>query len=296
MPELPEVENLRRSLESGLLGARVGTVLLARTDIVHGWSDRKRIETGDLLGGCSIASLDRRGKQLAIIGDRGSGLVVHLGMSGQLRWGSGEDSAGLHVHARWGILDSLGARRTLEFRDPRRFGGLFPFRSRTDLESRLWADLGPDAVGEPLDSLSAHLRTAFRSSRRAIKSVLLDQSVIAGIGNIYADEALFAAGIDPRCRADRLAASRSDRLAEEIQRVLRAAIDAGGTTLRDYVDASGRSGSFQSLHAVYGRAGLGCRLCSAILRSGLVSGRTTVWCPSCQSRSRSRGPDRGSCT
>ena len=290
MPELPEVEHLRRSLASRLTGARIKNVELLRTDIVRRWPARRGNPAERLLAGSTVASLDRKGKQLAIVAESGHGLVVQLGMSGQVRWAA--DGAGNrtldHVHARWWVRDRAGIAGVLEFRDPRRFGGLSPFESREDLDSRLWGDLGIDAVDGGEMRLGEVILAAAKGSRRPLKSLLLDQSVIAGIGNIYADEALFAAGLNPRVRAGRLDHIAANRLAQEVRRTLLLAIDSGGSTLRDYVDATGRSGSFQFAHRVYGRAGLDCLRCRQRLKDGVVAGRTTVWCPGCQGSARTR--------
>lgn len=290
MPELPEVEHLRRSLEPDLVGARIEEVSLFRDDIVLRTAGRPGSPRHSLLAGSTVARLDRRGKQLAIVAEDGQGLVIQLGMSGQVRWAAeGRTSGGNdHVHACWRVRDGRGLIRRLEFRDPRRFGGLSPFDSAEDLATRLWSRLGPDAVDSPAHLLTERLLLECRGSRRRLKTVLLDQESVAGIGNIYADEALFASGLHPFLLARRLTRSHAERLVQHIQRILVEAVHAGGSTLRDYVDASGRSGSFQHTHQVYGRAGLDCRRCSTTLRSGLLQARTTVWCPSCQRRTSGR--------
>lgn len=291
MPELPEVEHLRRSLERGLVGGRVSAMVLLRSDIVRNRRGRSTVATAALLDGATIRTLERRGKQLAIIAEGGHGIVVQLGMSGQLRWSPTDRDPipGDHVHARWRVVNAAGEVRWLEFRDPRRFGGLSPFDGLSDLVIRLWGTLGPDAANVEVEGLASRLHEAARASRRAVKSLLLDQSVVAGIGNIYADEALFAAGIHPALMAGRLNQGLAAGLAREIQGTLRTAIAAGGSTLRDYVDATGRAGSFQESHRVYGRGGQPCVRCGSPLRSAPLSGRTTVWCPRCQSRSRRSG-------
>lgn len=288
MPELPEVEHLRRSLERDLLGARVERASLLRSDFVRKRPDRSEVRPAELLEGDIVEALERRGKQMAVVGRRGHGFVVQLGMSGQVRWRDGSGPPPDHVHVRWTVRTASGAERTLEFRDPRRFGGVAPFRSRHDLDSRLWSELGPDAWTQPADELAESISRAARDSRRAIKALILDQSVIAGVGNIYADESLFAAGIGPRLVSGRLDATMVRRLCLEIRQTLGQAVEAGGSTLRDYLDASGRTGSFQLLHRVYGRSGEACVRCGSGLQTGLVGGRTTVWCRTCQTASRKR--------
>lgn len=303
MPELPEVESIRRALEPRLVGRAVLSATLRRRDILvapgdpFGGYSRQRstparrpppasrpISRRELLAGATITRLLRRGKQLAIIARHGDGsarceaperaLVVQLGMSGQLllsaptRRSSRDD----HVHASWRLDDAR-----LDFRDPRRFGTLRIFASLADLDEH-WASLGPDA----LELTPAQLAAAVGNSSRPLKALLLDQSAIAGIGNIYADEALFRARIHPLTPAGSLHRERIDALAEAIAAVLAEAVDAGGSTLRDYADPDGAPGRFQVSHAVYGRSGAPCLGCSRPLQSARVSQRTTVWCPRCQ--------------
>jgi formamidopyrimidine-DNA glycosylase len=279
VPELPEVETLRRSLEPHLLRRRISAATIHRRDFlilpgdpVGGFSRSrssarpKRASFGHLLQGSRIAELRRRGKQLAILADDGRALVIHLGMTGQLLLNPPERPS--HTHLSW-TLDS-GA--SLLFRDPRRFGHA---RFIPRFSDATWSDLGPDA----LEVSAAVLKT---TSKRAVKAVLLDQSVLAGVGNIYADEALFRAGISPRRRADRLKPDQRARLAAAIRHILSEAIRARGSTLRDYRDAQGLSGSAQLLHRVYGRSGLPCKGCGKPLVSAVVAQRATVFCRLCQ--------------
>jgi len=215
---------------------------------------------------------------MAIIARDGRTLVVHLGMSGQVRHepGPGKPPAPLtHVHAQWTLDD--GSR--ILFRDPRRFGGLWTLRDVADLDRTLWNELGPDAL--TIEPQALWMKT--RATRRAIKAVLLDQHILAGVGNIYADEALFAAALSPRRLAHRVSRVQMDELARHIRTVLTDAIDLGGSTIRDYADTAGGHGQAQSRHRVYGRAGLPCVRCGIGLRSKPVGQRTTVWCPHCQS-------------
>jgi len=285
VPELPEVETIRRTLEARVLGRTIRQVKLWRADMVHqsragdgAWirrGDRRRARNapGALLKGETIEALERRGKQLAIVSRRGPALVVHLGMTGQLVCTGTGDKDRKHVHIEWTLSD--GAR--LIFRDPRRFGAVGVFVDRAALE-RAWDTLGPDAAAIG----ASELRERLRWTRRAIKCALLDQHVIAGIGNIYADEALFEARIRPRRVTSRLKDEEVERLARAIRDVLARAIEAKGSTLRDYVDGSGKRGGFQLEHRVYGRAGLACVRCSRRLKSEIVAQRTTVWCGACQ--------------
>lgn len=279
MPELPEVETLRRSLEPHLLSRRIAAAVIHRRDFlilpgdpVGGFSRSrtaarpKRASAEHLLQGSRIVELRRRGKQLAILADDGRALVIHLGMTGQLLVGAPVRPT--HTHLSW-MLDS-GA--SLHFRDPRRFGHARFVPAFTDA---FWNDLGPDALTASPEVLNT-------PSRRAIKAVLLDQSILAGVGNIYADESLFRAGISPKRRADRLTPDQRTRLASVVREVLAEAITARGSTLRDYRDAQGQLGSAQLLHRVYGRAGLPCVTCGKTLVPARLAQRMTVFCRSCQ--------------
>jgi formamidopyrimidine-DNA glycosylase len=271
MPELPEVESTRRSLRPRI-GARVSRVDLRRAQIVDGPRTPEA-----LLAGSTILGLHRHGKQLAIEGERAV-VLVHLGMTGQLVIASTPPQPDRHIHAVWSLV---GVRETpvasLWFRDPRRFGGLWTFASMSVLRQR-WARLGPDALGVPDDALP----DALAGSRRAIKAVLLDQAVLAGVGNIYADEALFRAGIRPTKPAARLTLAQSNCLTESLRQILAESIESGGSTLRDYRDAAGQAGSFQSRHRVYGRGGEPCLVCGTRLTRTTIAQRTTVYCRRCQ--------------
>lgn len=267
------METVRRGLERCWLGRMVVRAVLHRTDVCF---TRGQPRPADLLQGDRIAALERRGKQLAVVGRSGRVLVVHLGMTGQVL-GLGRDQRPQkenHIHAEWLLED--GCR--VIFRDPRRFGGLWPLASRTDLEMR-WAELGPDALTVTGDAL----RSRAGQSQRAIKAVLLDQRVVAGVGNIYADEALFRAGLSPRRLASRLTPQVWDQLAAAIRETLTVAVGARGSTLRDYVGASGEAGGAQLLHQVYGRAGLPCVRCGRKLTGIRLAQRATVYCRGCQS-------------
>ena len=274
MPELPEVETVRRSL-APMVGRRIVAARLHRPDVCTTATGR-RPRPEELLVAARVESLARHGKQLAILASGGRVLVVHLGMSGQLRLlpRGGNLAQRDHIHADWMLDDGS----LLIFRDPRRFGGLWTLESQSALRDR-WSTLGPDA----LTMKPADLHTAATGSARAIKALLLDQTAIAGIGNIYADEALFAAGIRPARRASSLTAQERLRLARAIKTVLERAVEARGSSLRDYMDADGRRGEAQLRHAVYGRSGLECLRCRKPLRTSTIAQRTTVYCPNCQS-------------
>lgn len=289
MPELPEVESIRRTLERSIVGHTLRLSGAIRRDIVgapgklRAGRNRTRSHDADdairhaLLDGARVASLSRQGKQLAIIADDGRALVIHLGMSGRLVV---SDERGVaappHTHASWRVGDS----RIMRFSDPRRFGALVPCAAMHELDAH-WIALGPDALVISDDAL-AHALDARRTS---VKASLLDQSLVAGLGNIYVDEILHRAGIHPLMRSRR-AAAHAHTIAACMRQVLGAAIAAGGSTLRDYVDAAGNPGAYATLHRVYGRAGQPCDRCRAPIRSAVVGGRTTAFCRACQGRVR----------
>jgi formamidopyrimidine-DNA glycosylase len=295
VPELPEVESVKRSLEPEILKHRIKKAELFRRDVLvapgdpHGGFSRQRSRSRastpaatlahDLLEGCTITEIRRRGKQLAIIATDKSGethaLGVQLGMSGAVEFTKTRDEPAeppAHTHAQWTF-----AHGVMRFVDPRRFGGLRIFRSLADLETHI-NELGPDALHISARALTAALANA----KRPIKAALLDQSLIAGVGNIYADEALFISRIHPATTASKLKPAHVDTLAQAIRDVLRDAIDAGGSTIRDYRSAAGAKGGYQSRHLVYGRPGKPCPRCGTTLRLMRLAQRATVWCPTCQ--------------
>jgi formamidopyrimidine-DNA glycosylase len=238
----------------------------------HGRARGAWMSPRELLDGARISEVVRRGKRLGLVAADGRALVVQLGMSGQLSVGCEDDR---HVHVEW-----EAGRSALRFRDPRRFGGLTAYRSAADMRAAWDEALGPDALAVTASELAASLRGV-----RAVKAALLDQRVVAGVGNIYADESLHLAGIDPRTRCSRLGDEAVDRLARSIRTILARAVASGGSTLRDHRSASGEPGSAQGLHAVYGRSGKPCLACGAAIRSIRLGGRSTAWCPGCQRRS-----------
>ncbi len=289
MPELPEVETTAAALRPLLNGRRIRSVSITDERLVRP-RDPRQIEA--LLTGRRILDVGRRGKYLTWRLDRDMAAVWHLRMTGSFRWFESRDLSGSagtasdddvdsgvsHVRARVNVVGGVVA-----FRDVRRFGTLVV--DRWDLLSReLEAKLGP----EPLDpSFSAEeLMAAMRGRSTPIKSALLMQHLIAGVGNIYADEALFAAGIDPRSPAGSIGLADIRRLHAELQRVLRAGIAAGGSTLRDYRSVEGGDGTMQESFAAYGRAGLPCLVCGQTMSSAQIAGRTTTWCPRCQPSDR----------
>lgn len=280
MPELPEVESVRRSLEPHVLGRVIARAEVSRADFCVSPATGNRVRgasPSEFLESARIIRLERLGKQLAFVADDQRACVLQLGMSGTVSINPAQRAK--HTHAAWTLDD--GTR--IDFVDPRRFGGITCYPAFDALRTHHWRDLGPDAlVAEP-----EHLFEACRDAKRAIKAVLLDQRVLAGVGNIYADESLFRAGIDPRTIARRLKPDRLAALADAVRVVLAQAVELRGSTLRDYRDPSGQPGSAQLTHAVYGRAGEPCVRCSTALKACRLVQRATVWCPACQRRSSS---------
>jgi len=286
MPELPEVEHLRRSLDPVLVGARLHAVTVRRRSVV----DRSGAELGDaLLSGQTIVATHRRGKQMALEAGNGRALVVQLGMTGSMTIEAGVAPRGMeakHRHVLWDFspVNAAGPRGStprwrLAFRDPRRFGGLTAYASMDALH-QTWSELGPDALTISASDLAAALARA----RRPIKAALLDQGVLAGVGNIYADESLFAARIHPLRLAAALEHAEVAELARQLRRILSAAVEQGGSTLRDYRDAFGQPGTAVQSHAAYGREGQPCLTCGTPLEGIRVIARATVFCPQCQPR------------
>lgn len=295
MPEGPEVEHLRRSLDPVVVGAFVRGVRVARRGVISiagaSAAGGRRISDLDapLLVGSRIVATLRHGKQMALVADSGRALVVQLGMTGSVMIEPGPPPRGMdgkHRHVVWTLEradPTMPSEFRVAFRDPRRFGGLTAYGSRAELDAA-WSRLGTDG----LVVTGAQLRRGLGSSRRPIKAALLDQTVVAGVGNIYADESLFAASIHPLTPAGSLSAPQVGRLAREIRRILNHASDAGGSTLRDYRDAFGQPGSAVQLHAAYGREGEPCVRCKTPLQGLRMQARATVFCPRCQDLSTCR--------
>ncbi len=269
MPELPEVETTRRGLEPSLRGRRIVAVQVRQPRL------RRPVprDLGDQLRGKTIREIGRRGKYLLLTIDGGT-LIVHLGMSGSLRL-VGERPPGKHDH----LILSLDDGSRLVLRDPRRFGSVLWWQGSVH-EHPLLRDLGIEPLEREFDGNFLYRLT--RSSRRPIKNLLMDQHRIAGLGNIYANEALFLAGIHPTRPADSLEREECDRLATAIRTVLARAIDDGGTTLRDFVNDRGQPGYFQLTLGVYGREGQPCPRCHTPVQRLKLGQRATYFCPRCQ--------------
>lgn len=279
MPELPEVETTRRGLAPHVEGQVVAGVVLRRPDLR--WPIPAEI--GARLPGQRIHAVRRRAKYLLLDSDAGSA-VLHLGMSGSLRVLPADTAAGVHDHVD--LLFRAAARavpRVLRFNDPRRFGCLL-WQPRGTVHPLL-AGLGPeplpdDAGATRFDGDWLYARSRGRSA--PVKTFLMDQRIVVGVGNIYAAEALFAAGIAPRRAAGRVSRERYRELAIAVQRILQAAMGRGGTTLRDFLAPDGAPGYFEQELSVYGRGGEPCLACGRRLRQAWIGQRASVWCPHCQ--------------
>lgn len=272
MPELPEVETVRRALDLELSGRRI-TGVRGRSIAMRRPLDVEQLAA--VLPGRRLAAPRRRGKYLLIDLEPPGTVLNHLGMSGRLTITDASAPVLPHTHVTLEIEDG----RELRFVDPRRFGMM------------VWLDAGGEtadpslaALGlEPLDpGLEDRLPPLLKARRAPLKSLLLDQHLVAGVGNIYAAEALWRAGIRPTRPGHRTATERLARLSREVRSVLEEAVGEGGTTIRDYAAPDGDFGYFAVRLAVYGRQGQPCRRCGSPLRCDVVAGRTTAWCPRCQ--------------
>jgi formamidopyrimidine-DNA glycosylase len=289
MPELPEVETTRVGLAPHLVGRVVTAVILRRPDLR--WPIPPELR--ERLTGQRIQAVRRRAKYLLLDSAAGSALL-HLGMSGSLRVLSADTPAGAHDHVDF-LLDGAGNQpgRVLRFNDPRRFGCLL-WQPPGETHALLRA-LGPEPLFDPLDGAAfpeaafagagftgdyLHARSRGRSA--PVKSFLMDQRIVVGVGNIYAAEALFVAGISPLRAAGKVSRERYRRLVDAVQQILAQAIARGGTTLRDFINPDGAPGYFEQELLVYGRGGEPCRNCGLALKQAAIAQRATVWCGYCQ--------------
>ena len=280
MPELPEVETIRRSLLPTVTGRIVNRVVID-TPAVFALPDPASIQ------GLNVAAIRRRGKYLLfwLTGQTADPvwLIVHLRMTGRLTLQPEASPVKKHTHVRIELSSPVAPDPVwLIFQDTRRFGRMWLQQGASpDIWPDCLASLGPEPLDPPVsvDCLAGQLE---RHRGLSLKAALLNQSVIAGIGNIYADEILFAAGLPPDLLVVSLSRANMARLAAAIPAVLTRAIDLCGTTLRDYVDGWSQKGGFQACLMVYGRSGLPCRVCGHEIRKKKLAGRTTCWCPVCQ--------------
>ena len=275
MPELPEVETTRNGLAPHLIGARINKILLRRPNLR--WPIPAEIQT---LNGQSINAITRRAKYLLMHTDAGSALW-HLGMSGSLRVLDPAVEPREHDHVDW----QLDSGKILRFYDPRRFGCLM-FQA-PDTEHPLLAALGPEPLPEHSDAnmqafTSDYLFVRSRGRNLVVKSFLMDQATVVGVGNIYVAESLFQARVKPQRAASSLTRSECTRLVDAIQSILRHAIARGGTTLRDFINPDGAPGYFEQELFVYGREGEPCKVCAQPIKAAKLGPRQSLYCGKCQ--------------
>ena len=269
MPELPEVETTRRGLLPHVAGRRVEHVLLRRPDLR--WPIPREVE--ELLPEQRIDGIRRRAKYLLLDTAAGNALL-HLGMSGSLRVLPDDTPVRAHDH----VDIALDSGRVLRFNDPRRFGCLL-WQAPGQVHPLL-AELGPEPLSDEFDGDYLFARSRGRSA--PVKTFLMDQAVVVGVGNIYAAEALFMAGISPLREAGKVSRARYAALADAVKAILVHAIGRGGTTLRDFINPDGAPGYFEQELLVYGRAGEACRQCGRVLKQAAIGQRASVWCGHCQ--------------
>lgn len=270
MPELPEVETTRRGIEPHVCGQRVCDVIVRQARLR--WPVPRHLRR--TLSGQMIRAVGRRAKYLLLNTDAGTA-ILHLGMSGSLRVIDAEVPPQPHDH----VDIVLGQRTALRLRDPRRFGAVL-WQAKDPLAHPLLQGLGPEPLSDGLDGVYLYRRS--RGRRVAVKDFIMNSRIVAGVGNIYASEALFVAGIHPRRAAGRIGSARYQRLTEGIKQVLQEAIACGGTTLRDFLRADGKPGYFRNQLRVYERAKQPCIVCGAPIRLAVQGQRATYYCPQCQ--------------
>ena len=272
MPELPEVETVRTALAPVLAGQRIKSVRLTRQDLRWPLPDNLDIRlTGRL---CAVP--ERRSKYILVGLDNKDVLLIHLGMSGAIRLYNQKPNFAKHDH----FSVELESGNWFVFSDPRRFGHLDLFAAADQNTHPLLSGLGIEPLSAAFSaSVLSHL---MKGRKTSIKAALLDQRLIAGLGNIYVSEALFRAGISPRRKAGAIAGGRAERLTKAIKEVLAEAIAAGGTSLRDHVQPGGEIGYFTQNLQVYARAGKACVTCDQTIKQIVQSGRSSFYCPSCQ--------------
>lgn len=276
MPELPEVETVIRDLRSPLIGRTIRSARQSKKKLRRPWKPQWSAE----VVGARVLGLRRRGKWILIDIDAPRVLRLHLGMSGQLTVVRESEPEPDHLH----LAFALDNGTELRFRDHRRFGAAELFADRAKLDAEMNAELGP----EPFGIGASYFREAVTATKRNLKALLLDQTVVAGVGNIYADEALFRAKLNPGRTGASLTEDECERLRVAIEDVMTRAIESRGSTIRDYVGGSGLRGGFQNEFAVYGRAGEPCPACEAPIALARHAGRSSHYCGSCQPLGKSR--------
>ena len=270
MPELPEVETIRRGILPHILNREIKGIIVRERRLR--WPVPPELERG--LRNKTFTRLERRGKYLLFRADHGC-LILHLGMSGSLRFIDADAKPGKHDHVD--LVFTSG--QCLRFHDPRRFGSIH-WTELDPMQHPLLRGLGPEPLGNELDG--PYLYRKSRNRKQPIKAFIMDSRIVTGIGNIYANEALFIAGIHPGRKAGRIAGQRYGKLVVAIRSVLQQALDRGGTTLRDFVDGEGRPGYFRQELCVYGRGNQPCYACETIIRQYRQGQRSTFFCPTCQ--------------
>ncbi len=270
MPELPEVETIARGLRQGLRGRQIRDLFIFRPEIING--SPARYQTG--ITGKTVTNVWRRGKLLILDLDEKLHLVFHLKMTGRVWIATAETRPDAHTHISF-LLDN---ESQIFFQDQRRFGYSILFTPEGLRQWDFFAMLGP----EPLEIDSKEFTEIFCHRRASIKSLLLNQHCLAGVGNIYADESLFLAGIHPACPACDVGKTGYQRLHLALRTVLQKALDAGGSSIRDYRNAAGKPGAFQNQFQVYGKKGQPCPRCCRALETIKVAGRTSTFCATCQ--------------
>jgi formamidopyrimidine-DNA glycosylase len=273
MPELPEVETVRRSLEM-ILPGRTVTDICVRESRLRFAVDEARLT--DLILRRKVKKLTRRAKYLIIHFTKGGCLIVHLGMTGQVLILPAAAPLDKHDHVIFTLSNGLEMR----FRDPRRFGCLIAVEEKNLRDHAALKNLGPEPLADAFTA--EYLFRRSRKSKKPVKNFIMDQQIIVGVGNIYASEALFLAGIHPLRAAGRISLERWQKLHATIRQVLQEAIALGGTTIDDFRNSDGSSGYFQQKLRAYGRKGEPCSQCQATIRSQVVAGRSTFYCPNCQ--------------
>ena len=278
MPELPEVETVRRALAPVLTQHYVTAAFVGRDDLR--WPLPENL-AGRLVGR-QFTNVGRRGKYVLMHLDQQDILLLHLGMSGSIRIYDTPPSLGKHDHVMLTMAASPTAapRHYIVLNDPRRFGWLDLFCATDQDHHKLLRHMGPEPLGNAFSA--THLQSMCKGRQGPVKNVLLNQQLIAGIGNIYASEALFHAGVSPRRKAATIFGQRAERLAAAIVKTLLAAIEDGGTSLRDHVQPGGEIGYFVQRLAVYGRDGQACQTCTTPIKMIVQSGRSSFYCPRCQ--------------
>lgn len=270
MPELPEVETVRRGLEPGVVGRCLSKVHCFREGLRYPFPDFSGLQ------GACFASIQRRAKYLLFFSDQSQVLVWHLGMTGQFHLLPADTERARHEHVRL-ILDDGQA---LVYRDPRRFGYCDLLPSDGWEEHPWFSRLGVEPLSNIFDGDA--LYAAIHQRKAPIKQVLMDAAVVVGVGNIYASESLFRAGINPKIQAGRISKLRCSKLVDAVRQVLSEAVAAGGSTISDFVHVDGKPGYFAHDFRVYGRQGMPCPACATSICKIVQSGRSTFYCPACQ--------------